>query len=91
MAVGNKPALTGKKLQQYYHRGDGYLEIDLDLGSSAVASRILSLVREACSRLTVDIAITIEGNAADELPERVLCATRWQGLSFSAAQPLSSA
>jgi hypothetical protein len=44
MAVGNKPALIGTKLSQHYSRGDRFFEIDIDIGSSAVASRVLGLV-----------------------------------------------
>jgi hypothetical protein len=44
MAVGSKPALIGNKLQLHYSRGPGYFEIDIDIGSSPVASRILNMV-----------------------------------------------
>jgi uncharacterized membrane protein len=44
MAVGNKPALIGTKLQQFYTRGDRFFEIDIDIGSSQVAARVLGLV-----------------------------------------------
>lgn len=44
MAIGSKPALTGTKLSQYYFRGENYLEVDIDIGSSSVAANILSLV-----------------------------------------------
>ena len=44
MAIGSKPALTGTKLAQYYYRGENYLEVDIDIGSSSVAANILSLV-----------------------------------------------
>ncbi len=46
MAVGSKPALIGNKLQLHYSRGPGYFEVDIDIGSSSVASRILSMARE---------------------------------------------
>lgn len=44
MAVGNKPALIGKKLRLHYTRGPRFFEIDIDIGSSSVASRILTVV-----------------------------------------------
>ena len=44
MAVGNKPALIGTKLTQFYTRGDRFFEVDIDIGSSAVAARVLGLV-----------------------------------------------
>ncbi len=44
MAVGSKPALTGKKITQKYFRGKGYFEVDVDISSSTVAVGILALV-----------------------------------------------
>lgn len=59
-SVGTKPALIGKKLKQRYFQGPNYLEVDIDLGSSMVAARILSVVRDYCSSITVDMAVTIQ-------------------------------
>jgi hypothetical protein len=45
-AVGKKPALIGnKKLELTYTRGRNYLEIDIDLSSSSIATHILGMVR----------------------------------------------
>lgn len=45
-AVGTKPALIGnKKLELKYSRGANYLEVDIDLGSSTIATHILGMVR----------------------------------------------
>jgi hypothetical protein len=44
MLVGQKPALTGKKITQTYYRGRGYFEIDLDISSSSTATNILGMV-----------------------------------------------
>ena len=52
MAIGSKPALTGTKLSQNYFRGDNYLEVDIDIGSSSVAANILSLVSEMCPSMS---------------------------------------
>lgn len=44
-AVGQKPALIGnKKLELKYIRGPGYLEIDIDMSSSMLATQILGMV-----------------------------------------------
>ena len=44
-AVGNKPALIGNnKLQLGYTRGKNYLEVDIDLSSSSIATHILGMV-----------------------------------------------
>jgi hypothetical protein len=87
MAVGTKPALIGKKLRLHYTRGQRFFEIDIDIGSSSVASRILSVVRDSCRLLTVDMGITLEGQDDEELPERVVCRVQWKGVDFSKARP----
>lgn len=44
-AVGTKPALIGnKKLELKYIRGANYLEVDIDLSSSTIATHILGMV-----------------------------------------------
>jgi hypothetical protein len=44
MAVGQKPVILGRKVDQEYHRGRGYLEIDINLSSSVIATQILGMV-----------------------------------------------
>ena len=44
-AVGTKPALIGnKKLELKYIRGKDYLEVDIDMSSSTIATHILGMV-----------------------------------------------
>lgn len=85
MAVGQKPALTGTKLVQKYYRGQGYFEVDIDISSSAIANRILGLVRGVSKTLVVDIGITIQGETEEELPEAILCHTRFNRVELDAA------
>lgn len=40
-----KPAILGQKLQQRYFRGDNYVETDVDVGSSVIASQIVGVIR----------------------------------------------
>mmetsp|Transcript_80 Transcript_80/g.147 ORF Transcript_80/g.147 Transcript_80/m.147 type:complete len:315 (+) Transcript_80:158-1102(+) len=87
MAVGEKPALVGKKLQQFYFRGPNYFEVDMDIASSSTAARILSLVRSLSTSLIVDVGVTIEATGVTELPERMLCQCRLWGLDFKNAVP----
>lgn len=47
-AVGGKPALLGHKLKVHYHRGLGYMEIDIDLSSSSIATQVIKMVRTGC-------------------------------------------
>ena len=39
-AVGATPALLGRKVVQRYFRGEDYLEIDIHVGSSVIASQV---------------------------------------------------
>jgi len=71
-AVGSKPALLGKKLAQRYFRGENYIEIDVDIASSIVASRIVSLCRGYARKISTNIGIVIQGESENELPEAVL-------------------
>lgn len=51
MAVGQKPALSGKKLQQKYFCGKNYFEMDVDVSSSAIATGILRMVSPVFERI----------------------------------------
>ena len=44
-AVPSKPALLGRKIIQRYFRGETYFEVDMHVGSSAIASNIVGLAR----------------------------------------------
>lgn len=87
-AVGNKPAIVGRKLTQRYFVGENYLEVDLDVGSSAIARRVTGMAMGASKSLTVDMAWVIEGLSESELPERVLAGMRCHELDLARAVPL---
>lgn len=85
-AVGNHTAcLLGKALTCRYHRGGNYLEIDVDIGSSALASSIIHLALGYVTSVSVDMAFMVESQAEEELPERVLGAVRIQQIEMSSA------
>ncbi len=44
-AVPNRPALTGNKLTQRYFMGPNYMEVDMDIQSSAIAASTVALCR----------------------------------------------
>ena len=44
VAVGATPALLGRKVVQRYFRGEDYLEIDVHVGSSVIASQVLTIM-----------------------------------------------
>lgn len=85
-AVGNYSAcLLGKALTCNYHRGPNYLEIDVDIGSSAIASAILHLALGYVTSVTIDMGFLVEAQAEDELPERLFGAVRVCQMEMSSA------
>ena len=71
-AVGRYSAcLLGKAVNCCYHRGADYLEIDVDIGSSTVASAILRLALGCVKAVTVDLGFLVEGQTEEELPEKL--------------------
>lgn len=84
--VGNYAAcLLGKALTCNYLKGSNYLEIDVDIGSSALASAICHLALGCVNLVTVDMAFLIESQADEELPERILGAVRVAQIEMGSA------
>ncbi|KAG8375373.1 hypothetical protein BUALT_Bualt10G0093300 [Buddleja alternifolia] len=91
-AVGNYSAcLLGKALNCYYHRGPNYLEIDVDIGSSAIATAILRLALGCVTAVTVDMGFLVESQTEEELPERLIGAVRIAQMEMSSATFVDSA
>lgn len=95
-AVGNYAAcLLGKALTCRYHRGENYLEIDVDIGSSAIANAVLHLALGYVTAVTIDMGFVVEGQTAEELPERLIGAVRIAQMEMGSAmyveQPLQVA
>jgi hypothetical protein len=89
--VGSRPALIGKdEALTSFHSGPHYLEVDIDISNSYMASKILSVVQGYAASLVVDLGFVVEGRLGDddaasgdghgkgksELPERLLAALR---------------
>jgi len=75
--VGETPAIMGKKINLHYFRGPGYIEIDVDLGTSAVAGSILSVFKGYATTIgAADMCLLLEGHSEDELPEEILASFR---------------
>lgn len=87
-AVGTTPAIIGKKLRQPYFSGPQYFELDVDIGSSAVANRVVGLVSGYTKKLVIDMGFLIEGQRADELPERLFGSARLVHLDMGVAVKL---
>lgn len=86
--VGTTPALLATKLTAHYYQGlvpfqtpNGvvhyrpYLEIDVDIGSSIVATALTDRVMSYAESLVIDLQFLAQGNARGELPERL-----WGGI-----------
>ncbi|XP_054818212.1 protein ENHANCED DISEASE RESISTANCE 2-like isoform X2 [Prosopis cineraria] len=85
--VGNYSAcLLGKALTCNYHRGPNYLEIDIDIGSSAIANAILHLALGYVTNVTIDMGFLVESQTQDELPERLIGAVRVCQMELSSAR-----
>jgi hypothetical protein len=70
-AVPTRPALIGTKVQHRYFRGESYVEIDVDVGSLALAHKLASMSRGASSMIRMDMGYVLEGREETELPEQV--------------------
>ncbi|KAG7381813.1 hypothetical protein PHYPSEUDO_005640 [Phytophthora pseudosyringae] len=88
-AVGSTPALIGKKLRQPTFRGKQYFELDVDIGSSAVANRVVGLVSGYTKKLVIDMGFVLEGQSPDELPERLFGSARLVHIDMGVAKKLA--
>ncbi|CAH2044387.1 unnamed protein product [Thlaspi arvense] len=77
--------IVGKTARCSYHRGSNYLEIDVDLSSSAIMTALLRLALGYITSLTVDIGFVVEAQTEDELPERLIGACRVCHIELSTA------
>jgi hypothetical protein len=63
-AVGNTPAILGKKLElTFYDRSKtaaNYFEIDVNVGSSSIAGGILKVVKGYSTTLVIELSFLIE-------------------------------
>lgn len=90
-AVGGYSAcLLGKALNCHYYRGENYLEIDVDIGSSKIATAILHLALGCVNSVTIDMGFVVEAVEEEELPERLLGAVRICQMEMSSATVVSA-
>ncbi|XP_039071748.1 protein ENHANCED DISEASE RESISTANCE 2-like [Hibiscus syriacus] len=87
-AVGTKACLLGKAVACKYFRQDNFLQIDVDIGSSSVARSVIGLVLGYVTSLVVDLAILMEANVEEELPEYILGSVRLNRVRLESAIPL---
>jgi hypothetical protein len=81
-AVGSKPSILGKKIKQYYIRGERYFEIIVDIASDCVAQRIVKLALGCTKTMVVDMMYLLEGNEEEMLPERIFGGVRMKNIDF---------
>ncbi|AEE27934.1 putative protein ENHANCED DISEASE RESISTANCE 2 [Arabidopsis thaliana] len=85
-AVGEQAiCVIGRALSCKYVSGENFVEIDVDIGSSMVASAIVHLAFGYVTTLTVDLAFLIESQTEAELPEKLLGAVRFSELQTESA------
>ncbi len=75
--VGSKPVLLGQKLTCRCFRCPGVFELDIDIHSSKIASNAVALVASHLKSVIVDLAVAIQGESEDELPESLIGAVAW--------------
>jgi hypothetical protein len=72
-AVGQTPAILGRKLKCAYHEEPGrFFEAEYDVLSTTAAKSMIGLIVGAAKRLVIDVGIVLEAKEVDELPERIL-------------------
>jgi hypothetical protein len=84
----NTPVIISKRITHKYFKGEGYFEIDCDITSSKVARGILGMVQAYVNRVVLDMVVLIEGQAEDELPEKILGGVRFVKLDPESAPKL---
>lgn len=90
-AVGEQAiCIIGRALTCKYCVSDNFIEVDVDIGSSMVASAIVHLAFGYITTLTVDLAFLIESQTESELPERILGAVRFSELNPASARPFET-
>lgn len=82
-----KPVLT--RPQQAFFTGPNYFEVDLDIHTySFLARRALSSFLPRIKGVVWEVALVLQGNDVEELPERLLTTARLYRLDFTRARPL---
>jgi len=87
-AVGEVPTLLGNKLQQSYHAGNGYFEVDVNISSSRIAQYTVGLALNYAAVVVCDLAFVLQGASPAELPEQLVGCMRIEHINMKDAQPL---
>lgn len=76
MLGGECPVIIAKRLTTTFTQTDNYLEIDVDIGSSAAVKVFKGVIFKFVDSMVIDYSFFIEGQSEDELPERLLACVR---------------
>ncbi|KAK8961150.1 hypothetical protein KSP40_PGU020001 [Platanthera guangdongensis] len=80
-AVGEQAiCILGRAVSCKYCVGPSFIDVDVDIGVSVIASAIIHLAFGYIRTLTVDLAFLIEGQSELELPEKILGSVRFSEL-----------
>jgi hypothetical protein len=81
---GERPVLIAKRLATEFFTGPNYIEVDMDVGSSTVASKMKGMICTAAGHIVGDQIFLIEGTTPENLPERALVSLRWNYTNVNA-------
>jgi hypothetical protein len=81
--------IIGKKLETEFFSGPDFLEISINVFSSSAAKKMMSVVCSACKKMVIDVAIVLEGQTPEELPERVIGSFRVIRTDINRLRPLA--
>lgn len=78
--------ITGRSLSTKYCVGQNFIEVDIDIGSSMVATAVVHLAFGYLTTRIADLAFLIEGESESELPEKTFVAIRFSELDVASAR-----
>lgn len=66
----NRPIIIANKITTQFFREKDLIEVNIDVFSSRVARFIVGYMEAASTKLVIEMAFTLEGSTAEELPGR---------------------
>lgn len=86
---GEKPVIIGKGfMDQRHYQGANWIEVDVDISTSRTAKMTVGKVIDNGTAVVMEEMIVIEGQSAEELPERPIASWRWNHINCDASMTL---